>query len=102
MNEGGCAGRHIRLLFCLHLSPHPIITPLLHPPSRTDHHATAITLLLLLLLLPACLPAPVQLLFTNSAEESTEAKFVRHPATAWFLRGGAPPPTMRCGAAHCR
>ncbi|PRW59351.1 cullin-associated NEDD8-dissociated 1 isoform B [Chlorella sorokiniana] len=42
-----------------------------------------------------------QLLFSN-AEDSIEAKYIRHPAVAWFLPAGAAPPRMRCGAGDTR
>lgn len=42
-----------------------------------------------------------QLIITNDAHE-VDARFIRHPATAWFLAPLAPLPTMRCGAGEAR
>lgn len=43
----------------------------------------------------------LQLLFSN-AEDTIEAKYIRHPAVAWFLPAGAEPPRMRCGTGPTR
>lgn len=66
-------------------------------------HAALHTSRLLLLRLPrtaAAVRAPVpslpQLLLSNSSD-TTDAKYIRHPATAWFLRPGDDVPTIRCG-----
>lgn len=42
-----------------------------------------------------------QLLFSN-AQDSIEAKYIRHPAAAWFLPAGTAPPRMRCGSGPAR
>ena len=56
---------------------------------------------------PACPPHPTphlycpQLLYTNDPH-NIDAKFIRHPAHAWFLAGGDPEPAMRCGQGQYR
>lgn len=52
---------------------------------------------------PPCAPtctcpalACAQLLYTND-RHTVDARFIRHPAHAWFLRPADPEPTMRCG-----
>lgn len=43
----------------------------------------------------------LQLLYTND-EHTVNARFIRHPAHAWFLHPADPQPTMRCGHAQQR
>lgn len=66
----------------------------LQPPAPT----TAVVTLALLSLPHSML---LQLLFSN-AEDTIEAKYIRHPAVAWFLPAGAEPPRMRCGTGPTR